>query len=184
MSEVVRLSREDALPRPPLRLRPLRLEDELDVRDAQRTMGADGFDFAFELAEGTDWSSYVAEQAALQHDTDLPSGRVPATFLVATVDDVIIGRTSIRHHLNDRLRAFGGHIGYCVLPNFRRQGFATEMLWQSLVIVRSLGVERVLLTCDEGNLGSSTVIERSGGCLDPDWPRTLEDPIVRRYWIV
>jgi len=138
-----------------LRLRPLRLDDEHAVHAAQRAMADDDFD----LANDTDWPSYVTERARQQSGTDVPSDRVPASFLVVTLDEVIVGRASTRHQLNDWLLAFGGHIGYGVLPPFRRRGCATETLRQSLVIARAFGVDRVLLTCDDDNTGSSTVIE-------------------------
>ena len=166
-----------------LRLRPLRLDDEHAVHAAQRAMADDDFEFAFDLANDTDWPSYLTERARQQSGIDVPSDRVPASFLVATLDEVIVGRASIRHQLNDWLLAFGGHIGYGVLPPFRRQGCATETLRQSLVIARAFGVDRVLLTCDDDNTGSSTVIEHCGGVLDPDWAKTDETLPKRRYWI-
>lgn len=138
-------------------------------------MVADGFEFAFDLAGDTDWSGYISELARLQQGIDVPAGWVPASFLVATIDGVVVGRTSIRHQLNDGLLAFGGHIGYCVLPPFRRRGFATDILSQSLIIARAFGVERVLLTCDDKNLASREVIERCGGLLDPYRPLTTRE---------
>ncbi|MET8873182.1 hypothetical protein [Nocardia sp. NPDC004604] len=45
----------------------------------------------------------------------MPDSIVPATFLIATVNDEIIGRADIRHTLNDYLARRGGHIGYAVL---------------------------------------------------------------------
>ncbi|MBF6207270.1 flavoprotein [Streptomyces gardneri] len=42
---------------------------------------------------------------------NLPDGIVMATNLVATVDDQIVGRTSIRHTLNDALLRRGGALG-------------------------------------------------------------------------
>lgn len=177
------LSGAPTLPTGRLRLRPLRVQDEQAVRAAQSAMSADDFPFALDLAADTEWSSYVAERTRLQRGIDVPPDRVPSTFLVATVDDAIVGRASIRHELNDWLLAFGGHIGYCVLPPFRRQGLATEILRQSLVIARAFGVERVLVTCDESNVASSSVIERCGGVLDADWSHSDEESPKRRYWI-
>jgi predicted acetyltransferase len=108
---------------------------------------------------------------------------VPATLLVAEVEGEIVGRVSIRHELNDTLLRVGGHIGYGVRPQHRRRGYATEMLRQSLIVAHSLGIDPVLVTCDEDNAGSMAVIERCGGLLEgtveiPGAPRK------RRYWII
>ncbi len=91
---------------------------------------------------------------------------VESTWLLAEVGGQIVGRASIRHRLNDRLAFRGGHIGYAVRPVFRRRGYATEILRQSLVIARSYGVDRVLLTCDDDNVASRAVIEACGGVLE------------------
>ena len=79
----------------------------------------------------------------------------------------------------------GGHIGYGVRPAWRRRGYATEILRQSLVILRSYGVEHVLVTCDDANLGSAAVIEACGGVLERIVPGEESDDGVpfRRYWI-
>ena len=113
----------------------------------------------------------------------LPDGVVPATLLVAEAEGTIVGRSSIRHALNASLERRGGHIGFAVRPAFRRRGYATAILEQSLVVVRALGVTDVLVTCDDDNVGSASVIERCGGVLD-----SIIDPdnggnALRRYWI-
>ena len=59
---------------------------------------------------------------------NLPPGHVPSTFLFAFKGERIIGRVSIRHRLNDLLLRVGGHIGYVIVPEFRRQGYATASL--------------------------------------------------------
>ncbi|HEU5265052.1 MAG TPA: GNAT family N-acetyltransferase [Jatrophihabitans sp.] len=166
-----------------LRLRPLAADDEPAVRAAQQVMAAEDFEFALHLTPDTPWTRYLAALARQQAGVGLARDRVPATFLVAEVDGEIVGRVSIRHRLNDRLRANGGHIGFGVLPAYRRRGFATEMLRQGLVVARAVGVDRVLVTCDDDNIASRAVIERCGGRLDPDRPVTPGPVPIRRYWI-
>jgi predicted acetyltransferase len=165
-----------------LRLRPLRPDDEAAFRAAHEAMTAEGFSFGLFRDDTTEWSAYLDELDRQRRGIDVPDDRVPATFLVADVGGVMVGRTSIRHELNDFLSNEGGHIGYGVLAEHRRRGYATEILRQSLVVARAMGVDRVLVTCDDDNLGSATVIERCGGVLDSKGHASDGTPI-RRYWI-
>jgi len=168
---------------PKLRLRPLRLGDEGSFRAAQRAMEPEGFLFGFDYRDHLEWSAYVDAQEAGRLGRDLAPGRVPATFLVAEAGGEIVGRSSIRHVLNEFLAREGGHIGYCVLSDYRRRGYATTILLQSLVIARALGVDRILVTCDDDNVGSAEVIERCGGVFEANIQSTDGRVSKRRYWI-
>ena len=165
-----------------LRLRPVRVDDEPAVRAGQDVMVADDFVFALGLEPEMAFEEYVLALDRHSRGLDVPEDRVPATFLLAEVDGVVVGRTSVRHELNDRLRLEGGHIGYGVLPGHRRRGHATEILRQSIVVARSHGVGPVLVTCDDGNVGSIAVIEANGGRLDDEMPYA-GTPAMRRYWV-
>jgi predicted acetyltransferase len=166
-----------------LRLRPLRPEDEAAFRAACRAMAAEGFTFGLGLEPGMPWDAYLRTLDEQRMGIGLRPGRVPGTFLIADVAGEIVGRSSIRHVLNDFLEREGGHIGYGVLPDHRRRGYATEILRQSLVIARASGVARALVTCDDGNAGSIAVIEACGGRLEDIVQATAGASPVRRYWI-
>jgi len=71
------------------------------------------------------------------------------------------------------------------VPDFRRRGYATAILRQSLQIARGkcVGARRVLVTCDDDNVGSIRTIEKNGGVLENVVSgQGLETP-KRRYWI-
>src|SRR6186997_2470319 len=110
--------------------------------------------FLHHYEDGMPFQRYLetlAEQARGEH---LAADHVPATFLFAFAGTSIVGRVSIRHSLNPYLERFGGHIGYVVVPEYRRRGCATAILRQSLQIARQkLGLTRVLLTCYDDNVG-------------------------------
>jgi len=168
---------------PPLLLRPLQPGEEAAARAAHAELATDGFTFLLGLREGEPWPAYLARLELLRTGADVPDGWVPATFLVARVAGEIVGRTSIRHSLNPWLARWGGHIGYGVRPAFRRRGYATEILRQSLVIAKAIGLDKALICCDEDNVASAAVIERCGGVLEGPVPGESGSPAKRRYWV-
>ena len=116
-------------------------------------------------------------------ETTAPEGGVPhSTFWLVTGDRRVVGASNLRHRLNDRLRASGGHIGYGIRPSARRKGYATRLLSLTLEKARDLGLTRVLLCCDQGNVGSERTIRNNGGI--PDQSHLDDDGrTVLRFWI-
>jgi predicted acetyltransferase len=91
--------------------------------------------------------------------------RVPQTNQWLIDGEEFLGRLSIRHTLNRRLRFKGGHIGYSVRPSQRRRGYATLMLRLALPVAHRMGIDPALITCDDANIASRRVIEANGGRL-------------------
>lgn len=163
-----------------LRLRPPTVEDETALRGMHEQLAAE--DFEFLLADGP-WPHVLAQIDRESRGVDLPQGRVPADFLVAEVDGQPVGRVSVRHRLTPFLLEVGGHVGYAVAPEFRRRGYGTQILGQAVHRLAALGVDRVLVTCDDENEASARTIERCGGVLEDVRPRPGGGPPKRRYWI-
>ena len=113
-----------------------------------------------------------------------PEGFVHNDLYWIVDDGEVVGFISLRHELNEYLHAFGGHIGYSVRPSRRRQGYATAALSLALDRAREIGLDRVLLTCDDDNVASARTIENAGGELEDvrEGPEG-HDAMVRRYWI-
>lgn len=167
-------------------LRYLRAEDE---EQFHRANNADWGMFAFahywESLAKENYQKYLELLPGLSEGLHMPKEHVPCSFLFAfNEENEIVGRTSIRHELNDYLLKAGGHIGYGVVPEHRRKGYATLILRESLKYVQEglRHLNRVLVTCDEGNEGSQKTIEKNGGVLEnivdiPGEKRKM------RYWI-
>lgn len=160
-------------------LRSPRGDDEAELRRIHEQMRAEGFTFL--LVDGT-WDEVLATIEREARGVDLDAGRVRAEFLVAEADGVPVGRVSIRCALNDFLLNEGGHIGYGVAAEFRRRGFATQILRQSVTRLAAAGVSRILVTCADANAASARVIERCGGQLE-DLRTAHNGTLTRRYWI-
>ncbi len=128
-------------------------------------------------------AEWLASTQAMSRPETCPPNRVTATQYVAVEEGRILGMIQLRHHFNDYLRAYGGHVGYSVHPDERGKGIATWMLRQLLPLARDHGIDCLLVTCDAINVASRRTIQRCGGIYE----RTALDPmdgmLLERYWI-
>lgn len=119
-------------------------------------------------------------------ERNLKPNRVGAHFfwLVDDEKDYFIGEVSIRHRLTEALEQYGGHIGYGVRYSEWNKGFGTLMLRSALAEAKKIGLARVLITCDDDNIGSARVMEKNGFVLADKIENAIDDKtiITRRYW--
>jgi predicted acetyltransferase len=121
----------------------------------------------------------VVEHLAAQADptVQIPEGRVHCTYYWITEGSEFVGYLALRHSLTPWLLDEGGHIGYAVRPSRRGEGHASRALALAVRSAAGLGLDRVLVTCDEDNVASRRTIEGAGG----DYEDTRNGK--RRYWI-
>lgn len=107
---------------------------------------------------------------------------VDNTTLFLIDDDKIIGAANIRHHLNEKLKIIGGHVGYGVRKSYRGKGFGNKILKKSLDYLSRIGVQEALITCEKNNEASAAIILHNGG--EEIESSTLDDgTVVRRFQI-
>ena len=114
---------------------------------------------------------------------DLPDGGVPHTTFWLVESGEILGVSSLRHRLTDRLKRLGGHIGFGVRPSAQGRGIAKELLRRTLSEAGHLGISEVLVICLKDNIASSRVIRVNGGMLESEYSVPEYSGLLQRYVI-
>ena len=127
------------------------------------------------------FNEYVATKRNDAQGIQLKPGRVPSSTFWMMEEDTIYGVSRLRHFLTDSLLLEAGHIGYDIPPSHRRKGYGTQLLKLTLEKARDMGLEQVLVTCDNDNIGSQRIIINNGGVLENEVEHAGK--IVCRYWI-
>ncbi|CEN27923.1 GNAT family N-acetyltransferase [Lactococcus piscium] len=108
-----------------------------------------------------------------------------AYILVKKSSNKILGMSNLRLELNDYLLNFAGNIGYSIAPSERRKDYGKVLLKKTLLEAKKMGLDRVLLTCDEENIASEKIIVNNNGIFE----NKLYDEddnckgYVKRFWI-
>lgn len=127
----------------------------------------------------TEWVQFSENT---KYKKTVPPGFVTAhTFFAIDDSEKIVGIINARHELNDYLLNLGGHIGYSVRKSERRKGYAKSMLSYTANFLFSLGLDKILITCDKKNIASKRTIESCGGILENEV--IDENRTTLRYWI-
>ncbi|MBR3840334.1 MAG: GNAT family N-acetyltransferase [Erysipelotrichales bacterium] len=121
-----------------------------------------------------------------RNEINLKPGRVGSHYfwLVDDESDYFIGEITIRHQLNDALLQYGGHIGYGIRYSEWNKGYGSLMLSYALEKAKEIGLSKILITCDDENIGSAKVMENNGFILQDKVVNIInsKEIITRRYW--
>lgn len=158
----------------------LAMLEEIRVVDAGLRWQYSGMSSLEKYDNYEDWLKKVMQESTGQN---LAPDRVPAsTYIMINKDNnKVVGIVNIRHQLNEYLLNYAGHIGYSIRPSERQKGLGTLQLKLALEISKSLGIQKVLITCDTENEGSAKVIENCQGQLENIVPNG--EFSTKRYWL-
>lgn len=132
-----------------------------------------------------DPEAYIRVCRDYEDPEKVPDHLVPATQLlfIRKSDSRLVGMLQVRHRFNDFLEQYAGHIGYSVRPSERCRGYAREMLRMALPFCRELGLDRVLISCIDGNIASERTILANGGVYESTVYEPTGDRYLKRFWI-
>ncbi|MDJ0906840.1 MAG: GNAT family N-acetyltransferase [Woeseiaceae bacterium] len=133
--------------------------------------------------EYDDFPALVTQLKNCSLGIGLPDGWVPHTTFWLVEHEEIVGVSSLRHHMTDRLKRLGGHIGFGVRPSAQGRGIGKELLRQTLIEARRLGIPEVLMICLKDNVASSRVILANGGTLESEYSAPEYSGLLQRYVI-
>jgi len=134
--------------------------------------------------EYLDYEKWLYKLDDLRNENTCPIGYVPGRqyFLIRENDNKLIGMYNLRWNLNEFMLTYGGHIGGGIRPVERRKGHNKIGLYLCLLKSKELGLDKVLLTVREDNIGSIKSIEALDGVLENKEFKE-ENILMRRYWI-
>lgn len=132
-----------------------------------------------------DFERYIQSLIDESNGVNLKQDYVPCHhYWLVNAEKEIIGVIRVRHNIETPFLALeGGHIGYDVAPSFRGKGYGTAMLKLVLPKAGQLGIQKALITADEDNIASRTVIERNGGQFDKIVHGLVFPYPIARYWV-
>lgn len=130
-------------------------------------------------------TAYISECRKYTSPDTLPEDWVLTTqfFYIRKKDNCLVGMIQVRHYFNDWLSKFGGHIGYSIKPNERRKGYATSMLKAVLPYCKEIGLNKILISCIDNNIGSEKTILNNGGVYESTVYEKDSKRNLKRFWI-
>jgi len=136
-------------------------------------------------AADNDFADYFTTIENNRLGIGLAPDRVAQTIFWLVDGDKYIGSFDLRHKLTPELEQVGGHIAYQIRPSEQHKGYAVVGLKLCLQKASEMGIEKVLITCEEDNIGSYTVMQKAmlgyGGCeIAPVFKNGVQN---RRVWI-
>ena len=137
----------------------------------------------FDISNFKEW--FKRMKLCEKEETMPQANYVPAIqyLLKRREDGKILGTLQIRTKLNDHLFNFGGNFGGSIRPSERKKGYSTRMILLGLKLAKKMGFDKILITCEEHNIGSEKSILKAGGIYEDKRKFEKNGKTYKRFWI-
>ena len=138
--------------------------------------------YPFQLdLEHDDFDSLLQRLEDFSNGVNIPSGYVTTSTYWLIEGHELIGVSSLRHHLNARIKECGGHIGLGIRPSHRGRGFGAKLLTLTLQKAHQAGIGEIHIHCHKSNEASVRMIVRNDGVLHSEIKVGNPPETVQRY---
>ena len=114
--------------------------------------------------EYSDFKKYLKKQID-RKSAKLNDKQTPTLVYICYLGDYPVGDICIRTKLNQFWRDSSGNISFKIRPSLRNKGHGRRMLELALDRCKKLGMQEVLLQCNNKNTPAKRVIENNSGVL-------------------
>lgn len=152
-----------------IELRKVAVTDDMDIYEMLQELPADENGFINRAAgmRFDEYKEWLKGKVQNTEQTGIVDGwKVPETTFWLYEDGRPVGCGSVRHFLTDKLLEQGGNIGYSIRPSDRNRGLGKVLLSLLINESRKMGIDRLLLTIQNGNLPSLHVALANGGKIE------------------
>lgn len=136
--------------------------------------------------EYENYEAWLEKLELMKNKKTCPSDRCLGKqyFLIREDDNRLIGMINLRWDLSEWMIEYGGNIGYGIRPTERNKGYNKINLYLCLLVAKKIGLDKVILTALDNNIGSIKTILSLGGKLDRKIPHYKdENLLLNRYFI-
>ncbi|MDF1617979.1 GNAT family N-acetyltransferase [Petrocella sp. FN5] len=107
------------------------------------------------------FSEFMNELIDMSEGVNIKKGWAPcSSYWLIDNNEEVIGVIRIRHRVDNDSLEMAGHIGYEIKSSKRKKGYGQRLLELGLMEARKIGLQKVLITCDEDNVASKRMIEK------------------------
>lgn len=135
------------------------------------------------LKENENFNMMLSRTMSIREDENMLEKHGVRNVFWILYNNEIVGSANVRENLNEKTYYTIGNVGYYIKKSARNNGYATKALKLIKEYYKSIGINRILLMCEEDNIESQKVILNNDGILEKTIKKSNTNNNILCYWI-